>query len=87
MNGASRLFCGLVRCFDLTGDARAIEAAVGVAQRRLSIKNARVSRRKGSAVSDNSWSVDRVESNSQVLPPSVERQKATMSYFASGVRP
>ena len=39
------------------------------------------------AVSDISWSVDTVQSNSQVLPLSAERQKATMSCFASGVRP
>jgi len=49
MNGASRLFCGLVRYFELTGDARAIEAAEGVARRLWSVKDAWVQRLKGSA--------------------------------------
>ena len=31
LNGANRLFCGLIRYYELTGDARAIESAEGVA--------------------------------------------------------
>ncbi len=49
MNGANRLFCGLVRYFELTGDARAIEAAQGVAKRLLSVRDAWVARLTGSA--------------------------------------
>lgn len=37
--GANRLFCGLIRCFDLTGDARAIEAAEGMAGRLWSVRD------------------------------------------------
>lgn len=49
MNGANRLFCGLVRYFELTGDSRAIEAAEGVARRLLAAKDAWIARLKASA--------------------------------------
>ena len=39
-NGANRLFCGLIRYFELTGDPRAIESAEGVARRLESVKDA-----------------------------------------------
>ena len=39
-NGANRLFCGLIRYFELTGDARALESAEGVARRLESVKDA-----------------------------------------------
>ncbi|MGO8752025.1 MAG: hypothetical protein ACLQNE_39290 [Thermoguttaceae bacterium] len=48
-NGANRLFCGLVRYFELTGDSRAIEAAEGVAKRLLSVEDAWIARLKASA--------------------------------------
>jgi hypothetical protein len=49
LNGANRLFCGLVRYFELTGDSRAIEAAEGLAKRLLSVKDAWIARLKASA--------------------------------------
>jgi hypothetical protein len=48
VNGANRLFCGLIRYFELTGDTRALEAAEGVAKRLVSVKDAWVGRVKGS---------------------------------------
>jgi hypothetical protein len=48
LNGANRLFCGLIRYFDLTGDARAIEAVEGVAKRLGSVKDAWAARLKAS---------------------------------------
>ena len=40
LSGANRLFCGLIRCFDLTGDVRAIEAAEAMAARLWSVRDA-----------------------------------------------
>lgn len=48
-NGANRLFCGLVRYFELTGDARALESAEGVARRLFSAKDAWRDRLKSSS--------------------------------------
>ncbi len=45
---ANRLFCGLIRYFDLTGDARAIDAAQGMAGRLWSMRDAWRDRLKGS---------------------------------------
>ena len=39
-SGASRLFPGLIRYYELTGDWRALEAATGIAERLLSVKDA-----------------------------------------------
>ena len=39
LSGADRLFCGLIRYYERTGDCRAIESAEGVAKRLLSLKD------------------------------------------------
>jgi hypothetical protein len=49
LNGANRLFCGLIRYHELTGDARAIESAEGVARRLLSVQDAWRERVRGCA--------------------------------------
>ncbi len=48
-NGANRLFCGLVRYFEITGDPRALESAEGVARRLDSCKDAWRERLKSSS--------------------------------------
>ncbi len=49
LNGANRLFCGLIRYYELTGDARAIQSAEGVARRLLSVQDAWRERVRGCA--------------------------------------